>query len=126
MRKPSLLSSAVIAALVALPSVILDPLMPEAQAQNGSVTFTLVNKTGRVLREFYASPPSTDDWEEDILGQDVLNPGESTEITIDDGREDCLYDFKGVFEAGNGVGAGSLIQSKVNVCDGGTYEYYGR
>lgn len=88
-----------------------------------SVTFTLVNSTSRVLEEFYASPPSTDDWEQDILGVDVLAPGESTQITIDDGREDCLYDFKGVLGAGEGVGRGALVQSAVNVCDGGTYEY---
>lgn len=95
--------------------------VPFAQAQ--SVTFTLINSTSRVLEEFYASPPSTDDWEEDILGSDVLNPGESIEITIDDGREDCTYDFKGVLGPGNGVGAGALIQSEVSVCDGSTYEY---
>lgn len=88
-----------------------------------SVTFTLVNSTSRVLEEFYASPPSTDDWEEDILGVDVLAPGESTRITINDGREDCLYDFKGVLGPGDGVGQGALVQSAVNVCDGGTYEY---
>lgn len=88
-----------------------------------SVTFTLVNSTSRVLEEFYASPPSTDDWEEDILGVDVLAPGESTQITIDDGREDCHYDFKGILGPGEGVGRGALVQSSVNVCDGGTYEY---
>ena len=94
-----------------------------AAAEYDSVTFTLINSTSRVLEEFYASPPSSSSWEEDILGVDVLNPGESIEITIDDGREDCLYDFKGVLGPGNGVGRGALIQSSVSVCDGGTYEY---
>lgn len=88
-----------------------------------SVSFTLINQTSRVLEEFYASPPNVNDWEEDILGVDVLAPGESTTITIDDGREDCLYDFKGVLGPGDGVGRGALVQSAVNVCDGGTYEY---
>ncbi|MDX2099534.1 MAG: hypothetical protein SFW36_17280 [Leptolyngbyaceae cyanobacterium bins.59] len=94
-----------------------------AEAGSKAVSFTLINSTSRVLEEFYASPPSTDDWEEDILGVDVLNPGESVTITIDDGRKDCLYDFKGVLGSGKGVGRGELIQTKVEVCDGGTYEY---
>ena len=100
-------------------------LAPEAKAQTESVTFTLINNTSRVLEEFYASPPSTSDWEEDILGVDVLAPGESTEITIDDGREDCNYDFKGVLGPSDdgSVGRGALIQSSVSVCDGGTYSY---
>lgn len=95
-------------------------------AQTESVTFTLTNMTERDLLEFYASPPSEESWEEDILGTDVLGPGESIDIVIDDGREDCLYDFKGVLgPAPDGsVGEGSLIQSAVEVCDGGSYEYY--
>lgn len=111
------------ALLLSLPIVSLTAY--SALAQTESVTFTLTNKTSRTLEEFYASPPSKDDWEEDILGVDVLAPGESVEITIDDGREDCLYDFKGVLgpsEDGS-VGRGELIQSAVSVCDDETYEY---
>lgn len=93
------------------------------QADTESVTFTLTNSTNRVLESFYASPPSTDDWEEDILGVDTLAPGASIDITIDDGREDCLYDFKGALGPGDGVGRGELIESAVEVCDGGSYEY---
>ena len=95
-------------------------------AQTESATFTLTNMTDRELLEFYASPPEEESWEEDILGTDVLGPGESIEIIIDDGREDCLYDFKGVLgPAPDGsVGEGALIQSDVEVCDGGEYEYY--
>ncbi|MBC7825443.1 MAG: hypothetical protein H7126_16565 [Candidatus Parcubacteria bacterium] len=89
-------------------------------------TFTLVNSTNRPLLEFYASPPSSNNWEEDILGRGVLEPGESTEITINDGRSDCLYDLKGVLGAGDGVGRGELIESQVHICDGETYEYSGK
>lgn len=90
------------------------------------VTFTLVNSTNRTLEAFYASPPSSNNWEQDILGVDVLEPGQSTKITIDDGREDCLYDFKGVLGPGEGVGRGELIQSQVRVCNGGIYQYSGK
>ena len=110
------------ATLLALPIVALSIQSVLAEA----VTFTLTNRTSRDLIGFYASPPSTQDWEEDILGVDVLLPGESAEITIDDGLEDCKYDFKGRLgpsEDGT-VGPGELIQSAVNVCDGGTYTYF--
>jgi len=95
-------------------------------AQTESASFELVNMTDRELLEFYASPPDEESWEEDILGEDILGPGESVEIVIDDAREDCLYDFMGVLgPAPDGsVGEGALIQSGVEVCDGGYYEYY--
>jgi len=111
-------------ALIGL-TLLLGLLTTEAKAQTDSVTFTLTNSTSRTLEEFYASPPSTSDWEDDILGVDVLAPGESTQITINDGREDCHYDFKGVLGPSDdgSVGRGELIQSAVSVCDGGTYEY---
>lgn len=112
--------TSILASLFALPFVLMG--MQSAFAGD-AVTFTLINRTSRVLEEFYASPPNVDDWEEDILGVEVLPPGKSVEITIDDGRDDCLYDFKGVLGPGAGVGRGALIQSAVEVCDGGTYEY---
>lgn len=111
--------------IIALFSTFLMSSPSYADDEYESVTFILKNNTSRDLLEFYASPPSTDDWEEDILGTDVLEPGESVEITIDDGREDCLYDFKGVLGPSDdgSVGEGALIQTSVEVCDGGTYEY---
>lgn len=83
-----------------------------------SVTFTLVNGTDYVIMEFYASPPSSDDWEEDILGVDVLEPDEAVDITIDDWREDCNYDFLAVFEDGT-----ELEHVDVSVCDDEEYVY---
>jgi len=84
----------------------------------GAVTFTLTNGTDSVIDAFYASPPGNGDWEEDILGQDVLGPGESANITIDDGAEDCHYDFLAVFDDGT-----ELEHNGVGVCDGQSYTY---
>ena len=106
--------------------MVMSLLATATQAQTEEVSFKLVNRTSRDLEEFYASPPEAEDWEEDILGGEVLGPGESITIVIDDGREDCLYDFMGVLgpnEEGT-VGRGALIQSGVSVCDGDTYEYF--
>lgn len=78
----------------------------------------IVNKTGMALKHFYASVTSTDDWEEDILGRDVLEDGESFDANIDDGSGKCFYDFKGVFENGQ-----YLIQKNIDVCTVHTYTY---
>lgn len=82
------------------------------------VTFVLTNGMDEAIMEFYASPPGVEDWEEDILGDEVLEPGESVEITIDDGREDCDYDFLAVFEDDS-----ELMHDSVAVCDGESYVY---
>jgi hypothetical protein len=64
------------------------------------VKFDLVNKSSYQIDEFYASPATTDDWEEDILGQDVLEGGQSVTITVADGSDQCAYDLKAVEENG--------------------------
>ncbi len=116
-----------LASLFSLPLVLLSI---QSAFAGGKVTFTLINRTTRVLEEFYASPPSVNDWEDNIFGKNFrLRPGEETEIVIDDQRDNCLYDFKGVFgpgvtSDGTRVGRGELIESAVEVCDGGTYEYF--
>jgi hypothetical protein len=94
-------------------------------AQTESASFTLTNMTDRELLEFYASPPSEESWEENILDEPLF-PGESVTVIINDGLEDCFYDFMGILgPAPDGsVGEGALIESAVEVCDGGEYEYY--
>jgi len=78
----------------------------------------IVNKTGMALKHFYASVTSTDSWEEDILGRDILEDGESFEADINDGSGKCKYDFKAVFENGQ-----YLIQKNIDVCTVTTYTY---
>lgn len=58
------------------------------------LVFTLKNGTNSVLTNFYTSPVSVEQWEDDVFGQQVLNPGESMKITIADGRRKCKYDMK--------------------------------
>ncbi len=79
---------------------------------------TIINKTRVALVEFYASSVGTNDWEEDILGQDILNPGESVDIDIDDGSGACRYDFKGVFKDGD-----SVVKNRINVCEVGEFSF---
>ena len=71
----------------------------------------IINKTKTALFGFYASRTSTSDWEEDILGDDVIMPGGSMTINIDDGSGACKFDFKGEFEDGDEV-----VKNNVDVC----------
>lgn len=68
-----------------------------ASAQTGPLAFTLNNGTSEVVVQLFISVPSTNEWEEDILGAQVVESGDSVEVTIDDGLEDCEYDVKVVF-----------------------------
>lgn len=74
---------------------------PVAHAQTDSIDFTLTNNTDRTLLSLYISLPSTDSWEEDIFGADVLGPGETFNISIDDGLPECVYDVRADFTDGS-------------------------
>jgi hypothetical protein len=56
--------------------------------------FTLKNDTGLVIAELYVSPNTSEDWEEDILGRDVLKHGESLAIAFSRTEKSCLWDLK--------------------------------
>lgn len=62
------------------------------------LVFTLKNGTSSVLNNFHTSPTGVDNWEDDVFGDQILNPGESMEITIGDGRSVCKYDMKFEFQ----------------------------
>ncbi|HYC68045.1 hypothetical protein [Brevundimonas sp.] len=85
---------------------------PTAMAQSASIDFTLNNETDHVLTRLFISLPSTDNWEEDILGEDVLGAGESIEISIDDGLPECVYDIRADFDDGD-----SVQVARVNFCE---------
>ncbi|MGO4831154.1 hypothetical protein AB4144_02490 [Rhizobiaceae sp. 2RAB30] len=89
-----------------------------APAQAEDLVFTLKNGTKSVLTRFYTSPVGVNDWEDDVFGQDVLNPGESIEITIADGRSVCKYDMKFEFEQGSDLDTTTDTQ---DLCEMGSY-----
>ena len=70
------------------------------------------NQTSYTIVEFYASNTGTADWQEDILGSDVLPSGSTVSINIDDGSGYCKFDFLAVFDDGD-----QLVSSDNNVCE---------
>lgn len=60
----------------------------------------------------YGSNQGTSDWEEDILGDDVLMPGSEVRVDFDDASGFCLFDFMARFESGR-----EDTEYGVNVCE---------
>ena len=51
-------------------------------AAAGTQDFTLVNDTGVDIAELYIAPSASEDWEEDVLGTDILKDGASVHVTF--------------------------------------------
>lgn len=85
---------------------------PAAVAYRQDRRVNIVNRTGVTMQEFYASSVGQNNWEEDILGANVLPSGRSVVINIDDGTGYCQYDLKAVFADGDEV-----VKYRVNVCE---------
>jgi hypothetical protein len=71
----------------------------------------VINNTSQVMMKFQASNRDSRSWEEDILGRDVLRPGQSVMININDGTGYCVFDFRATFRSGQ-----TVVRRQVNVC----------
>ncbi len=80
-----------------------------AQAEDRRVR--VINETRFTITHLYGSNVGTQDWQEDILGDQVLGPGQSVVVDFDDGTGYCLFDFMAKFEDGD-----TAIKSGVDVC----------
>lgn len=78
----------------------------------------IVNNTSTTMNEFYAASVGVDNWQEDILGKDVLEPGDQVKVNVDDGTGYCKYDFRAVFDDGS-----EAVKKAVNVCNVGKFTF---
>lgn len=83
-----------------------------AQAQQARQDFTLVNRTGFDISEVYVSPAKTDDWEEDVLGDDELENGKSTTIRFNRSTRTCIWDLKVVYSDDDS----SAVWNNIDLC----------
>jgi hypothetical protein len=72
-------------------------------AYAGEQDFTLVNKTGVEIHKLYTAPHSSDDWEEDVLGEDTLANGESLDITFPKREKAAHWDLRVEDSKGNAI-----------------------
>lgn len=61
----------------------------------------MVNATSYTIERMYGSNEGRTSWEEDVLGDSVLRPGNSVVVNWDDGSCYCIFDFKAVFSDGD-------------------------
>ena len=100
------------------PTAASSPATPPAAPANapesteGKQDFTLVNATGVEIDKVYIAPHSSDDWEEDILGQDTLATGDIASITFSPREKPKMWDIKIVDKAG-----GSLVWENLNLLE---------
>lgn len=82
------------------------------------LTFQLTNKSSYTITNFFTSPTTTDNWEEDVFGDGVLPSGNTVPVTIADGSTQCNYDMKFVPE-----GADEFVVKDIDLCTlaGGEY-----
>lgn len=84
----------------AIGAFLLFLLAVSANAQ-GKQDFTLRNATGKTIKELYVSPTTTNNWEEDILGDDTLANGKSVDISFSRSEKADKWDLKVVFNDGS-------------------------
>lgn len=72
-------------------------------AAQGAQDFTLVNATGVEINKLFIAPHDSDDWEEDILGQDTLPTGQSLEIKFSRSEKAAMWDLKIEDKGGNSI-----------------------
>lgn len=96
-------------ALAAIATLIATPTLAE------DLVFTLVNDSSLAITEMYVSPVGEDQWGENILMVDAVDPGVSGDVTIADGLEVCDYDLRFV------TAEGAEAEQTQNLCDIATF-----
>jgi hypothetical protein len=84
----------------------------------GRQDFTVRNETSTDIVRIYVSTSNTNDWEEDVLGQDVLAAGSSTRINFGSSTQGCYHDIKAVFRDGD-----VLERRDLNLCELRSYTF---
>ena len=81
------------------------------------------NATGFTLMEIYISDSGTEDWEEDVLGMEVLEDGETLRLTVSGSYSH--FDMAAVDDEGDAVGwyglPGNVTQ--ITIYGDGSAEY---
>lgn len=88
------------AAVLAL-ATLATPIAANNAAAQGRQDFVLVNRTGYELSHIYVSPARSNDWEEDVLGDDTLEDGQSLRIRFGRSARSCSWDLKVVYADDN-------------------------
>jgi len=92
-------------------ALVCAPLFAATAAHAENLDFSLLNRTGYVISEVYVSSASSNDWEEDVMGSDVLANSESVDIEFEQGSKGCQWDMKVVYDDGE-----EAVWENLNLC----------
>ena len=77
-------------------------LFPSSYVFAGTQDFVLVNRTGYDIYAINISPSETKEWEEDVLGSQILANGEALEVKFSK-RKERYWDIQVKFKDGSGL-----------------------
>lgn len=80
-------------------------------SHSGERHVVLTNNTRQPIVEIYISDDGADNWQEDLLGSELLLPGRSVAVDVDDRNGNCRVDVKTVHDNGS-----DLVNRGVNAC----------
>lgn len=81
--------------------VLMISVMFSSIAFAGAQDFELINSTGMDITHVYVSPANVNSWQEDVLGQDILESGSSVVITFDRSEQAAYWDIKVTYASGS-------------------------
>ena len=82
--------------------------------------FVLRNNTGQTIMRVFVSPVTSNNWEEDVLGANVLPDRRTLRINFNRAEDECSWDIKVDLEDGT-----SREQRNMNLCRLGEVEVTG-
>ncbi len=97
--------------LVSATAAVAAILFLQSPAFAGQQDFEIVNKTGYAIKHVHVSENDNNNWDEDILGRDMLEDGESVEISFAKGEKNCKWDMKVIYDDGD-----SAVWQDLNLC----------
>lgn len=81
-----------------------------ASAQSTDPSFRLNNRSDHTIMEVYVTSSQVQNWGQDLLGANVLPPGQSFIVRLPNGQ--CVNDIRLVAEGGRAV-----ERMRINTCD---------
>lgn len=81
-----------------------------AQAQTTDPSFRLNNRSNQTIMELYVSSSAVSNWGQDLLGANVLPPGQTFIVRLPNGQ--CVNDIRIVVEGGR-----AIERMQINTCN---------
>jgi hypothetical protein len=95
---------------IASAAALLIGLAGAAQAQSTDPSFRLNNRSNQTIMELYVSSSADSNWGRDLLGVNVLPPGQSFVVRLPNGQ--CMNDVRIVIEGGR-----NIDRMQINTCN---------